>query len=330
MTNQDQALKSHHGDLQEIYLAGGCFWGVEAYMQRLFGVADAESGYANGNTEHPTYEQVCYEDTGHAEAVKVVYDARRITLETLLEHFFSLIDPTTKNRQGNDMGRQYRSGIYYTRPEDRPRIEKVLQKEQQKYKKPIVTEVLPLAQYFPAEEYHQDYLEKNPRGYCHISPARMGQAGAFRVDPRLYTRPDPAELKGRLAEGDYRVAVEDGTEPPFRNAYWDHQKQGLYVDIATGEPLFSSRDKFDSGTGWPSFTRPFDPAVIRERADHSLGMPRTEVRSRVGDIHLGHVFPDGPREQGGLRYCINSAALEFIPKEELEARGYGHFLPFFE
>ncbi len=313
--------------VKEIYLAGGCFWGVEHYFKKLWGVLDAQAGYANGNTENPTYEQVCYLNTGHAEAVRVKYSPEYISLETLLEYFLKIINPTLKNRQGNDIGSQYRSGIYYTCPKDKPIIEKALKKEESKYSKAILTEVLPLRQYFPAEDYHQDYLEKNPGGYCHISPSQIAEAAAFRVDPLLYNKPCPKEMKARLMPDVYAVIYESGTEAPFKNAYWDNIKPGLYADITSGEPLFSSRDKFDSGSGWPSFTRPLDPGVIKELPDNSYNMRRTEVRSRVGDIHLGHVFKDGPKEEGGLRYCINSASLAFIPKEEMPARGYGQFLP---
>ncbi len=185
---------------------------------------------------------------------------------------------------------------------------------------------MPLSNYSPAEAYHQDYLQKYPGGYCHIGPALFEKARNARVDPQAYPRPDPEKLRERLTKTQYAVTQHSATEPPFQNAYWDTFRPGIYVDITTGEPLFSAADKFESGCGWPSFSRPIDPAVAREQKDLSHGMRRTEVRSRSGDAHLGHVFRDGPKEAGGLRYCINSAALRFIPKEEMKAAGYGYLL----
>lgn len=300
-------------------------------MARIPGVAETTVGYANGTTENPTYEEVCRDDTGHAETVEVLYDPEQVSLEKLLAAFFSIIDPMSKNRQGGDVGAQYRTGVYYTSPEDRETAEKAFAEIQTKYEKPLAVELKPLVNFFIAEEYHQDYLEKNPNGYCHVDFGKLKQLDAeVRVDPKKYARPSDEELRRRLSDMQYRVTQESATEPPFGNEFYRSEEEGLYVDVATGEPLFSSRDKYDSGCGWPSFTRPVDSAAVLEKRDASHGMVREEVRSRVGDSHLGHVFDDGPKEQGGLRYCINSAALRFVPLADLEKEGYGEYRVLFE
>ncbi|HAL74199.1 MAG TPA: peptide-methionine (R)-S-oxide reductase [Clostridiales bacterium] len=320
-SNPNRAIDYTGRDLREIWLAGGCFWGTEAYMARIPGVADTQVGYANGNIENPTYEQVCRLNTGFAETVQVRYDPKRISLTRLLGYFFEIIDPTGLNRQGNDVGSQYRSGIYYRDPADLPVIQAVVAKVASQYSRRIVTEVKPLENFYLAEDYHQDYLEKNPNGYCHVSFATLPKPYAAQ-----YIKPDLAELRNRLTPAQFSVTQENGTERPFTGEYWNNHRPGLYVDIVTGEPLFTSKDKFDSGCGWPSFAKPADKSAIKEKRDLSHGMDRVEVRSRSGDSHLGHVFTDGPAELGGLRYCINSAALRFIPLEELEAEGYGEWL----
>ena len=312
--------------MPEIYLAGGCFWGLEKYLSLIQGVQSTQVGYANGRTVNPTYEQVCYENTGHAETVKVTYERQVLSLESLLQLYFEAINPTSLNRQGNDVGSQYRTGIYYTDEHDAPVIAQALQKLQSKTRGKVAVETKPLTAFYPAEEYHQKYLDKNPGGYCHIGP-RTFEKAARAVATRKYEKPDDAALRQQLTETQYAVTQQNATEPPFRNAFWDEVRPGIYVDITTGEPLFSSTDKFESGCGWPSFTKPIDEQVIEEKTDTSHGMIRTEVRSRFGDAHLGHVFEDGPRDSGGLRYCINSASLRFIPKEEMEAEGYGYLLP---
>ena len=324
-------LNTNH---REIWLAGGCFWGLEAYMEKLNGVVYADVGYANGNTENPTYEQVCHNNTGHAEAAYVQYDPKHLDLATLLTYFFKVVDPTTLNRQGNDRGVQYRSGIYYKDPADKAVIDQVIAKEQLKYSAKIVTEVAPLRNYYVAEEYHQQYLAKNPGGYCHIDlssldkdPRAKGNAVAAAKTPRTYAKPRPEEIKQKLTDKQYQVTQKDGTEAPFDNEYWDNHEPGLYVDVVTGEPLFSSRDKYDSGSGWPSFTKPIAPEAVVNKTDNSLFMERVEARSRVGGSHLGHVFEDGPTEKGGLRYCMNSASLRFIPLAQMEEQGYGDFIP---
>ena len=322
---------------RKIYLAGGCFWGVEAYFERIPGVVDAVSGYANGKTENPTYQDVIYRGTGHAETVEVTYDPARISLSQLLEYYFRVIDPTLLNRQGNDRGVQYRTGVYYTDEQEQSIIHQAIKKEQVKYKRPIVVENKPLKGFYIAEEYHQDYLAKNPNGYCHIDlnladkpldPASQSNDQIF-IDPHNYHRPSDQELKQRLSPEQYRITVEQGTERAYTHQYDDFYEEGVYVDIISGEPLFSSQDKYDSQCGWPSFVKPIDPKVITEHADYSYNMYRIEVRSRVADAHLGHVFPDGPKDRGGLRYCINGGALNFIPSAELEAQGYGFLRPLF-
>jgi peptide methionine sulfoxide reductase msrA/msrB len=316
--------------MSEIYLAGGCFWGAEKYLASIRGVLDTEVGYANGSTEHPTYEEVCHNGTGHAETVRVSYDAGVLPLDFLLSLFYEAIDPVSVNRQGGDGGVQYRRGIYYTDDTDLPVIRTSIAVLQKRLDKPVAIEVKPLLNFYPAEEYHQKYLDKNPGGYCHIGPSKFIKAAGAVVDPSQYKAPDMDKLLSMLSPVQLDVTQKNATEPPFQNKYWDHYKQGIYVDITTGEPLFSSSDKFESGCGWPSFSKPIDPNVVREYRDASHGMSRTEVRSRAGDTHLGHVFEDGPKASGGLRYCINSASLRFIPKEDMEHEGYAYLSGYVE
>ncbi|AUD13265.1 MULTISPECIES: peptide-methionine (R)-S-oxide reductase MsrB [unclassified Planococcus (in: firmicutes)] len=323
--NPNEELEFDTENLEDIWFAGGCFWGVEAYMARIYGVYDVTSGYAGGTIEDPTYEEVLTGDTGYAETVHLRYDPERVSLEELLDRYFLIIDPTLVDQQGNDRGNQYRTAIFYDDPAAVSTIDKAIAEEQQKYEKPIVTEVEPLRNYYLAENYHQDYLEKNPDGYCHVDFTSLeDQEVPQLVDPADYPKPDEGEIREMLTDEQYRVTQEDGTEAAFDNEYDGFYEPGIYVDIVTGEPLFSSKDKYDSGTGWPSFTKPIDPAVVTEHDDLSLFGMQTEIRSRTGDSHLGHVFEDGPEDAGGLRYCMNSAALRFVPLEEMEAQGYGY------
>lgn len=313
--------------MAEIYLAGGCFWGTEKYISAIRGVTFTEVGYANGITERPTYEEVCTGDTGHAETVHVKYDPSVLPLEFLLELYYESIDPTSVNRQGGDAGTQYRTGIYYTDPADLSTIERSIVRLAERLQSPVAIEVLPLSNFWRAEEYHQKYLDKNPGGYCHIPQSKMLRAARAVVNPADFSPPDEQRLSD-LSPLQYEVTQNSATETPFTGEYWDEFRPGIYVDITTGEPLFVSTDKFESGCGWPSFARPLDPASVTYHRDTSHGMQRTEVRSRVGDAHLGHVFDDGPKELGGMRYCINSAALRFIPKEDMEKEGYGYLIDF--
>jgi peptide methionine sulfoxide reductase msrA/msrB len=312
---------------KEIYLAGGCFWGLQAYIDRIIGIEFTSVGYANGKTDQTDYSSI--KETGHAETVYVVYDPEKISLARLLGYYYAVIDPTALNRQGNDMGGQYRSGIYYVDEEDREVIDSVTSDEQAKYNEKIVTEIEPLKNYVLAEDYHQNYLEKNAGGYSHIDLSEIPEVKPS-VNSEDYPKPSTEEIKEKLTALQFSITQESSTESPFENEYWDNKEAGLYVDIVTGEPLFLSTDKYNSGTGWPSFTRPIQWNVLTYLTDNTAGMERIEVRSRSGDSHLGHLFYDGPAEEGGLRYCINSGALDFIKLDEMEKRGYGKFKVLFE
>lgn len=320
----------------EIHLAGGCFWGTEAFLKRLPGVLSCEVGYANGNgsVSNPSYEQVCSGATGHAECVRVTFDPARISLPLLLKAYFTTIDPVSENRQGADAGTQYRTGIYWTDPADEAPVRTALHQLQRELSATgrgrVAVQAAPLSEFWPAESHHQDYLGKNPGGYCHVD---LGGAERFATEhareleivERAYARPDDAEIRARLDDLAFEVTQNAATERPFSHPHDTRFEPGIYVDRVSGEPLFSSADKFDSGCGWPAFARPIASTVVTERADPSIpGRPRVEVRSGIADSHLGHVFTDGPGELGGLRYCINGAAIEFIPLDEMDGRGYGY------
>lgn len=305
--------------IREVYLAGGCFWGVEAYVGLIDGVTETEVGYANGTTTDPTYEDVVTGETGHAETVRVAYDSARITLDELLIYYLRIVDPTLLNQQGPDIGTQYRTGIYVTDSEGLAVAQHRLAQLQKTLTDPVVIEAQLLDSFTPAEDYHQDYLDKNPGGYCHVNLADA-EGPVLRVSD--YPRPSDDELSAILTPEQYAVTIDGETEDPFTNEYVDNQEPGIYVDVVTGEPLFSSADKFDSGSGWPSFTRPIADYLVTYTPDGVEVPSGAEVRSRSGDIHLGHVFPDGPEDAGGLRYCVNSAALRFVPLEEMAAAGY--------
>lgn len=315
------ALSPLPGD-ETVYLAGGCFWGVEEYFQRIEGVRDVVSGYANGTTDEPVYAKIG--ETDHAETVKVIYDANRVSLAEILTHYFRIIDPTSVDRQGNDVGRQYRTGIYFENSRVRDLAASVMAEEARKHDRPLAVELEPLRGFYPAEDYHQDYLKKNPNGYCHVD---LTLAEVPIADPDQYPRPDQMSLKATLPDLSYRVVEENDTEPAFSSPLDKEYSPGIYVDIATGQPVFSSDDKFDSGTGWPSFTSPILSGSVLEVEDNSFFMERIEVRSSSGS-HLGHVFNDGPPDKGGLRYCLNGAALRFIPKDRMEAEGYSDYLKY--
>lgn len=322
--------------MQEIiYLAGGCFWGTEQYMESIEGVLSTRVGYALGKKEGRTitlpetvtYEQVC-RGVGHAETVEVIFDPQIISLSQVLREYAYTVDPTSMGRQGMDIGVQYRTGIYYTNQTQEPIIAAFLKELQQEYEHPVVVENLPLLQFIEAEDYHQKYLTKNPGGYCHINYEKIAKQKQRIINENNYPKPEKSVLKKNLTPLQFAVTQENETEPPFFNEYWETKEEGIYVDITTGEPLFTSKDKFQSSCGWPAFAKPLDPNTVLEYDDITHNMIRTEVRSRSGNAHLGHVFNDGPKELGGLRYCINSAALRFIPKKDMEQEGYGEFLPF--
>ena len=313
--------------MNTIYLAGGCFWGVEGYFKRIDGVKGTTCGYANGRTKNPSYEDVCRHDTGHAETVKVDFDDEVISLEDLLIYYFRIIDPVSVNKQGNDVGTQYRTGIYYTDESQLPVIKAAIEREQRKYNEKIAVEVLPIENFYSAEEYHQDYLDKNPNGYCHIN---LGLADEPIVRSEKYKRKNDEELRESLTPLQYDVTVNAATERPFDNEFNSNFERGIYVDITSGEPLFFSTDKFESGCGWPSFSKPIQKDLVKYSEDLSLGRRRIEVRSNAADAHLGHVFDDGPSELGGLRYCINSAALRFIPFDKMDEEGYGYLKKYVE
>ena len=313
-----------------IYLAGGCFWGLEHLMQSIPGVIDAESGYANGTCEADAdYQTVCKGNTGFRETVRVAYDPGQVSLDALLLAYFYVIDPTVENRQGNDVGSQYQTGVYYTNESAKETVERIAEIERRRSRKFFV-EIGPLKNYYPAEEYHQDYLEKNPGGYCHIPKAEMELFSKLRIDPGDYKKPAAESIRDKLTQEQYRVTQESGTERAFTGEFWNQFEKGIYVDVVTGEPLFSSTDKFESSCGWPAFTKPIEEPAVVEIEDLSYGMRRTEVRSRAGDSHLGHVFTGDRESPNGVRYCINSASLRFVPYEKMEAEGYGYLLYLFE
>ena len=319
-----------HESENVIYFAGGCFWGIEQLMQSIPGVIDAQSGYANGTGEKDaSYAVVVTGKTGFRETVRVEYDPEQVSLDALLLAYFYVIDPTVKDRQGNDIGTQYQTGVYYTNDKAKETVERIAELERSRSEQFFV-EIGPLLNYYPAEEYHQDYLVKNPYGYCHIPWEGMELFSKLRIDPGDYQKPAVEVIREKLTDEQYYVTQEGGTEYAFENEFWNQFEKGIYVDVVTGEPLFSSTDKYESSCGWPAFTKPIEEPSIVELEDLSYGMYRVEVRSRTGNSHLGHVFENDPESPNGVRYCINSASLRFVPYAEMEAEGYGYLLDLFE
>lgn len=306
--------------------AGGCFWCMVKPFDQWPGVEKVVVGYTGGHKENPTYEEVCSKNTGHIEAVEITYDESKISYNELLDIFFKSIDPTDKDGQFGDRGETYRTAVFFHNDAQKKETEDYIHNLESsgKFDKPIAVKLLPAKPFFPAEEEHQDYYKKNK---LHYNLYFKGSGRKKFIEENNYVNNfDKDKLKERLSDIEYKVTQEQGTEMPFQNAYNDHFEEGIYVDVVSGKPLFSSKDKFKCSCGWPAFAKAIMETALYEKLDLSHGMHRVEVRSTSADSHLGHVFEDGPRELGGRRYCINSASLKFIPKDKMNEEGYGNYL----
>ncbi|KOO04308.1 peptide-methionine (R)-S-oxide reductase MsrB [Vibrio nereis] len=352
--DSDMSRTNASGDIEVATLAGGCFWCTESDLEKLPGVVDVVSGYSGGELENPTYKQVSSGKSGHIEVIEVKFDSEQVSYEQVLDQFFRHIDPTDDKGSFVDRGPQYRPAIFYHNSQQKQIAEQFMQEidELGVFQAPLKTELIKFEKFWPAEDYHQDYYKRNKIRYNYyryasgrdqyldkifgedrnekpVTLRELINQSKTTANAKTYTKPSDAKIKATLTDMQYYVTQEDGTERAFENEYWDNKREGIYVDIVSGEPLFSSTDKYKSGTGWPSFTKPISDKYIVTQTDFKLIYPRTEVRSKFADSHLGHVFKDGPKPTG-LRYCMNSAAMRFVAKEDMKKEGYVDYLYLFD